>query len=75
MTGIRLWLQGKKTYITALVGFVGAILAWSNGQIDLTGLLEAAWVAIMACTVKAGQVTSASTAITKAVDDGTLKGG
>jgi hypothetical protein len=74
MDKIRLWLQGKKTYLTAAVGVIGAVLAWANGQIDLMALVAAVWAAVSMVCLKAGQETSATKAITKAVDDGTLRG-
>lgn len=54
MSKLRDWLKGKKTYITAFAGVLGALIAWGDGQIDTVGLLAAVWAAITAITVRAG---------------------
>jgi len=56
MNAIRDWLKGKKTYITAAVGFAGAVVAWANGDINTMGLLAATWAAVQACFIRAGIV-------------------
>ena len=48
MNKIRTWLKGKKTYITATIGLLGAVAAWADGQIDTLSLVAAVWVAIEA---------------------------
>jgi hypothetical protein len=57
MTKIRDFLKGKKTYITAIIGVLGALVAWSDGQIDITGLIAAAWAAAQTCFIRAGVAT------------------
>jgi hypothetical protein len=59
MTKIRDFLKGKKTYITAAIGLIGAIVAWSDGQIDMAGLIAAAWAAAQTCFIRAGVATEA----------------
>lgn len=54
MNGIRQWLQGKKTYITAIIGLLGAVIAWADGQIDGVALLAAVWAAAQAVFIRAG---------------------
>lgn len=54
LTRIREKIRGYKTYITAAVGILGAIIAWGDGQIEVWGLLTAVWVAVQTCWVRAG---------------------
>jgi hypothetical protein len=54
MKTIRDFLKGKKTYITAAIGLLGAVAAWADGQIELPGLLAALWAAAAACFIRAG---------------------
>jgi hypothetical protein len=54
ITGIRDFLKGKKAYITAVVGLLGAIVAWADGQINGVGLLAAIWAAAQTCFIRAG---------------------
>ena len=54
MNTIREILKGKKTYLTAAVGVLGAVLAWSQGQLDVAGLLAAVWAAAQSCFIRAG---------------------
>ena len=60
MTGIRAFLKGEKTYITAAIGVLGAVVAWSEGGIDSIGLFGALWAAIQACFIRAGVEKSAA---------------
>jgi hypothetical protein len=60
VTSIRTWLQGKKTYLTALIGILSATALWADGQITGTGMLTAAWVAIQTCFLRAGSANDAS---------------
>lgn len=53
MIKIQLWLQGKKTYITAVLGAIGAVMAWANGDITSQSLIIALWVALQSCWVAA----------------------
>lgn len=38
MNGIKDWLKGKKTYIVAILGIAGAVMAWAT---DDMGWIEA----------------------------------
>ena len=54
MNKVREWLKGKKTYITAAIGLLGAVVAWADGQIDMMGLLAAVWAAAQTSFIRAG---------------------
>ena len=51
---IRDFLRGRKSYIVAAAGLLGAVIAWIDGQITGTGLLAAIWAAAQACFIRAG---------------------
>ncbi len=42
----RDFLKGKKTYITAAIGILGALAAWADVQIDGVGLAATARAAL-----------------------------
>ena len=54
MNKVREFLKGKKAYITAAVGLLGAVVAWSDGQIDTVALMATVWAAAQACFIRAG---------------------
>jgi hypothetical protein len=54
MSKLRAFLQGKKTYITAAIGLLGAVAAWADGQIDTVALLASVWAAAQAIFIRAG---------------------
>ena len=54
MNKAREFLRGKKAYLTAAIGLLGAVIAWTDGQIGTMGLLAAAWAAAQACFIRAG---------------------
>jgi hypothetical protein len=54
MNKVREFLKGKKTYITAVIGLLGALVAWADGQIDTVALLAAVWAAAQAVFIRAG---------------------
>jgi hypothetical protein len=54
MTKVREFLKGKKVYITAAIGLLGAVVAWADGQIDTVALLAAVWATAQACFIRAG---------------------
>ena len=54
MNRIREFLKGKKAYITAAIGLLGAVVAWADGQISGTALLASVWAAAQACFIRAG---------------------
>ena len=51
---LRDFLKGKKTYITAAIGILGALAAWSDGQINGVGFATAVWAALQTCFIRAG---------------------
>ena len=51
---IREALKGKKAYITAAIGLLGAVVAWADGQIDGVALLAALWAAAQMVFIRAG---------------------
>ena len=54
MNKVREFLKGKKAYITAAIGLLGAVVAWSDGQIDTVALVAAVWASAQACFIRAG---------------------
>ena len=54
MNKVREFLKGKKAYITAAIGRLGAVIAWADGQIGNVALLAAIWAAAQACFIRAG---------------------
>ena len=62
LTKIQTWLSGKKTYLTALIGVLGALAAFGDHQIDFTALVAAIWAAAQTCFIRAG--------VQKAVEQG-----
>ena len=54
MNNVREFLKGKKTYITAAIGLLGAVVAWADGDINGVALLAATWAAAQACFIRAG---------------------
>ncbi len=56
---MQTWLSGKKTYLVAALAILGAIVAYANGNMDLTQAISAIVAAILACTMRAGVMKSA----------------
>jgi ABC-type phosphate/phosphonate transport system substrate-binding protein len=54
MNKVRDFLKGKKTYIMAGIGLATALVAWADGQIDVTALACAIWAAVQTCFIRAG---------------------
>ena len=54
MQKIRDYLKGKKTYLTAAIGLLSALLAWAEGQISGTAVLASLWAAAQSCFLRAG---------------------
>ncbi|MBL7132952.1 MAG: hypothetical protein ISS78_02535 [Phycisphaerae bacterium] len=54
MGKLREFLKGKKAYITAAIGLLGAVVAWADGQIDTLALPAGVWAAAQACFIRAG---------------------
>jgi len=65
MNRVREFLRGRKAYLTATVGLLGAVVAWADGQITGVGLLAAVWAAAQTCFIRAGIANE----VAKATDD------
>lgn len=53
MNAIRDFLKGKKTYLTAAIGIIGAVIAWADGDITAIGLATSLWAAASTCFIRA----------------------
>lgn len=51
---IRDFLAGKKTYITAVVGILTALIAWSGGELTDLQVIGAIWVALQVIFIRSG---------------------
>lgn len=51
------WIKGKKTYIVAVVGIIGAITAYSQGAMTADGLFQAILTALAAAGLRSAQVS------------------
>ena len=60
LSKIQTWLQGKKAYLTAAIGAIGAIVAFADGQIDAVALCGALWAAAQTAFIRAGIDNAAS---------------
>jgi hypothetical protein len=60
MNKVREFLRGKKAYACAVVGLLGAVIAWADNEISGTGLLAAIWAAAQACFIRAGIANEAA---------------
>jgi hypothetical protein len=54
MNKIRDFLRGRKAYLTAAIGLLGAVIAWADGDINGVALLAALWAAAQTCFIRAG---------------------
>ena len=50
----RTLLSGKKTYLTAIAGIVGALLGWINGELETYQFVMAIIALIEAMNLRAG---------------------
>jgi len=51
---VRTLLSGKKTYLTAIAGIVGALLGWINGELETYQFVMAIVALIEAMNLRAG---------------------
>ena len=51
---VRILLSGKKTYLTAIAGIVGALLGWINGELETYQFVMAIIALIEAMNLRAG---------------------
>jgi len=54
IASIREFLSGKKTYLAAAVAVIGAVIAWSQGELDVFGLLASIWAALQTVFIRLG---------------------
>ena len=54
MNKFREFLKGKKAYLTAAIGLIGAVAAWADGQIGNMALLAAVWASLQVAFIRAG---------------------
>ena len=50
----RTLLSGKKTYLTAVAGIIGALLGWINGELSVAQFIIAIFACIEAMNLRAG---------------------
>ena len=50
----NVFLAGKKTYFISAGAIITAIIAYSNGALDMAGLVKAIFEAVTAATIRAG---------------------
>jgi len=48
------WLKGKKTYIVAAVGIIGAAVGYITGELTVAQTIEAILVALGGMSLRAG---------------------
>ena len=63
MDKIKQALAGKKTYITAAIGVLGAIVAWSGGEASLAEAGAMVWAAISAAFIRSGVTSEVKKAV------------
>lgn len=71
-TKIREFVNGYKTYITAVIAVVTAVVAWSASEINGQALVVAIFAALQTVFIRAGVAKSAKDIddiVEKAVDD------
>lgn len=54
LENLREKLAGKKTYIVAAAGIIGAVAAWVSGTLPPDKAIEMIWAAVMGMTMRAG---------------------
>ena len=59
LSKIKDFLSGKKTYITAVIAILGAIVAWTSGDIKIAEAIKLIIAAITAMTMRAAVTKSA----------------
>jgi len=59
---IQDFLKGKKTYLTAIIAILVALVAWSDDGLSLTQLVTAIFVALQTMFIRAGVSKSSDAA-------------
>lgn len=57
---VRVFLQGKKTYLVGLGAIIAAVTAWSGDTLNDTQAIEAIVAALVAMFIRAGVTTEAN---------------
>lgn len=63
---IRDAVAGKKTYLTAVIGILTALVAWGGGELTDWQAITAVWVALQVIFVRAGSKNDGTDAADKA---------
>ena len=53
LSKIKAWLQGKKTYLLALSAIVGAVVAYTEGQVLIVEAIKMIIEGMLAMTIRA----------------------
>lgn len=61
LSNVKEWAQGKKSYITAGLGALGALAAYLTGDISLGNLITSLISAIGLSTLRSGMTTETDT--------------
>ena len=54
LDNLRKKISGKKTYLVAVVGMLGAVLAWVNGSVETTEMVNTVIGCILSMTIRSG---------------------
>lgn len=57
---IKLWLRGKKTFITAAIAVLSTIVAWSTDEIGTEVAIQSIVAALLIVFVRLGIITEAT---------------
>jgi uncharacterized membrane protein HdeD (DUF308 family) len=68
----RLWLQGRKTYLSGVAGILLALVAFADSQLNLYETAMAIYVGIQTMFIRSG-VAKVETAVTEAVTTATIQ--
>jgi hypothetical protein len=69
MNKFREFLKGKKTYLLAATTVVGALIGWSQGEINTLTFIGVILAAVQSCFIRAGAATEAVKGAHKAVGE------
>jgi hypothetical protein len=65
----RDFLKGKKTYLLAATTVIGALIGWSQGEINNLTFIGVILAAVQSCFIRAGAATEAVKGAHKAVGE------
>lgn len=58
MNAIREWLKGKKTYLSIAAAIVASLIAWADGSISNTQLIQSILLVLPFAPLRAGVKTA-----------------